>query len=298
MILLLVIIAGCDDDRDPAGQLPDSNIELTDGFCMVSGDQVVLNHHDIAYYDFSAHLLYLKSPKTFSDVLSVYGVSAVYAGWEKMYDLNLHPGYSSTMPQGPFIWTEPTFYPDYIIAIDQMWTYEQILDGSADSREDPRIVEALEKYGQFRNGLQCVIDTILYTSPEEVEVRLELTNPDEENYYYLDPGKMGMGLFHYFTNGLYVWDSVSYQYLTQEVEVIPPDPWDSYDMEWMSLLEGGSSVTLTISYDLFDTVQPGTYAAFFTFPGMHFQVEREDLEQANGRIWLGDIDMHSTMMVE
>lgn len=298
LVPLLFLLAGCEKEKFPADPLPDSNIELTDGFCLVSGDQVVLNHEDIEYYDYSAHALYLKSPKTFSEVFKVFGVSAVYAGGEEIYNLSLNPGYSSFMPQGPIIWTDPTFYPDYIIAIDMMWTYEQLLESAADVREDPRIVEVLKKYGQFRNGLHCEITSITYTSQEDVEVELELTNPDMENYYYLDPGKMEMGLFHYFTNGLTVWDQVSSQYVSSEIEHIQPDPWDSFDMEWMSLLEGGSSVTLTITYDQFGALQAGSYEAFFTFPGMHYQVERDDLDQQDGRIWMGDIEMGSQVVVE
>lgn len=298
LVPLFFLLAGCEKEKFPADQLPDSNIELTDGFCLVSGDQVVLNHEDIGYYDYRAHLLYLKFPMKFSEVFEVYGISAVYAGGEEIYNLSLHPGYSSSRPQGPFIWTDPTFYPDFIIAIDKMWTYEQLLEGTADEREDSRIVEALEKYGQFRNGLHCEITSVTYTSPEDVEAQLELTNPDTENYYYLDPGKMEMGLFHYFTNGLTVWDKVSSQYVSSEIEHIQPDPWDSFDMEWMSLLEGGSSVSLTIAYDQFGELQPGTYSAFFTFPGMHYQVELENLDQQDGRIWMGDLEMSGQVVVE
>jgi hypothetical protein len=69
-------------------------------------------------------------------------------------------------------------------------------------------------------------------------------------------------------------------------------------MEWMSLLEGGSSVTLTIAYDQFGALQPGTYDAFFSYPGMHHQVGRSDLEQQDGRIWLGDIEMGGEVVVE
>jgi hypothetical protein len=298
LFLLLFLAAGC-EKKDPADILPDSKIELTDGFCLVAGDQVVLNHHDIEYYDFSAHIIYLKPPLTFTDVFELYGVSAVYAGAEEIYSLSLHPGYSSTMPVDPIIWTSPTFYPDYVIAIDKMWTYQQMVEGLADKREDPRIREALEKYGQFRNGLQCEITSISYNSPDDVEVSLELTNADAENYYYLDPGKMGMGLFHYFTNGLTIWDPVSSLYVSPEIEPIAPDPWNSYDMEWMSLLEGGSSVSLTITYDQFEELQPGTYDAFFSFPGMHHQVAgRDDLDQPGGRIWIGDIEMSGGVVVE
>ena len=297
-ILLLFLTAGCEKEQFPANQLPDSDIELTDGFCLVAGDQVVLNHHDIEYYDYSAHTIYLKPPRTFSEVFEVYGVTSVYAGGNKIYNLSLHPGYSSTMPFEPIIWTDPTFYPDYIIAIDKMWTVQEMLGGAADPREDSRIVEALEKYGQFRDGLQCEITSITYSSAEDVEVSLELTNADAENYYYLDPGKMGMGLFHYFTNGLTVWDPVSSLYISSEMEPVSPDPWNSFDMEWMSLLEGGSSVSMTLTYDQFGALRPGTYDAFFSFPGMHFQVNREDLDQPDGQIWMGDIEMGGEVVVE
>lgn len=294
-ILLLLLAAGC--EKDPADLLPDSDIELTDGLCLVSGDQVVLSHLDIDYYDFNAHLIYLKT-KTFPDVFGVYGVTALYAGGEKIYDLSLHPGYSSSMPEGPFIWTDPTFYADNIIAIDRMWTFQQMTSDLTDEREDHRIKEALEEYGQFRNGLRCEITSIQYNSAEDVTVQLELTNSDPGNYYYLDPGRMGMGLFHYFTNGLYLVDQEGTTIYSNNAEHIQPDPWDSYDMDWMSLLEGGDSVTLTVTYDSFDTVPPGSYVAFFTFPGLHHQVEKEDLEQQDGRIWLGKLELMGQVEVE
>jgi hypothetical protein len=259
---------------------------------------VVLNHFDIEYYDYGAHLVYLKSPYSFEEDIEKRGVSAVYAGGEEIYALSFHPAYLSSMPQGPFIWTDPTFYPDFIVAIDWMWTYRQMADGIPDPRKDPRIVEALKKYGQFREGLHGEIVSIDFSSPEDVVVELELTNRDAGNYYYLDPGKMGMGLFHYFTNGLIMWDSATSRPVTHEMETIQPDPWDSFDMEWMSLLEGGSSVTLTIAYDQFEAVQQGSYDAFFTFPGMHNHVDRDDLEQVDGRLWLGEIEMSSKVVID
>jgi len=295
-ILLLFLAAGC--EKNPADLLPDSDIELTDGLCLVSGDQVVLNHHDIDYYDFSARMIYLKNSTSFSEVFGEYGVSALYSGGEKIYDLSLKPGYSSTMPEGPFIWTDPTFYPDFVIAISHMWTYGQRALDLPDERDDPRIVKALEKYGQFRHGLQCEIISIGYNTPENVEVRLKLTNHDAVNYYYLDPVKMGMGLFHYFTNGLSLVDLDDYKVYANGADHIQPDPWDSWDLAWMSLLEGGSSVNLTITYDHFENVPPGSYHAFFSFPGVPYHVERADLEQQDGRLWMGELLLDSQVEVE
>ncbi len=246
LVLLLFLCAGCEKEMDLADRLPRSSIELTDGYCLVAGDQVVVNHYDISYYDYGAHLVYLKSHRSSAEFLEEAGSLTVYAGGEEIYTAGIHPGYSSYMPTEPFIWTFPTFYEDYIIAIDLMLaTYEAITMEVNDIREDQRIVKALKKYGQYREGLHCEIVSCNYTAPDKVVLRLELSNMDEVNYYYLDPEKMGIGLFHYFSNGLSLWDSEERQAYSNQTEHLSPDPWDSWDMDWMSLLEGGSSATWT-----------------------------------------------------
>ncbi|MDF1576671.1 MAG: hypothetical protein P1P86_15910 [Bacteroidales bacterium] len=297
-MLLLLVLAGCETEKDPAEEPLDPSLLLTDGFCLLSKNRVVLNHYDIDYYDYSAHLIYLKEPLDFEKEFTVPGTASVYADSTRIYDLSLFSAVASYIVYGPLILVPQIFYPDFVIALDKMWTSQELTEGAADEREDPRIAEALEKYGQFRQRLVCEIRSLTYTSPEDVEVRLELSNPDEESYYYLDPGKMGMGLFHYFTNGLTVWDPASSRYIDSETEPVQPDPWNSFDMEWMSLLEGGSSVSLTIDYGQYGELQPGSYDAFFTFPGLHHQVDRGDLDQQDGRIWLGDIEMSGALVVE
>ncbi len=201
------------------------------------------------------------------------------------------------MPQGPVVWTHPTFYEDNVIAIDQIHSYAMIVGTQADCREDPRIVEALKKYGQYREGLQVEISSIKYSSGNDVQLKLKLTNKDSESYYYLDPGKMGMGLLHYFTNGLFLQDDEAHISYQSQMEHVQPEPWDSWDLEWMSVLEGGDSVTLSISYDNFEEVPPGTYSAFFSFPGLS-HVERAELDQKDGRIWLGYIPLYGEVAVE
>ncbi len=56
LVLLLFLFAGCEKEIDLADRLPESSIELTDGYCLVAGDQVVVNHYDISYYDYGAHV--------------------------------------------------------------------------------------------------------------------------------------------------------------------------------------------------------------------------------------------------
>lgn len=297
LVLLFFVLAGCEKEMDLADRLPESSLELTDGYCLVAGDQVVVNHRDISYYDYGAHLLYLKSHRSSAEFLEEAGSLTVYAGGEEIYTVSTQPGYSSFATPGPMIWTFPTFYEDYIIAIDLIGTYEVLMAEGGDSREDPGIVKALKKYGQYREGLHCEIVSSNYSAPGEVLLHLKLTNRDEVNYYYLDPEKMGMGLFHYFTNGLTLWDVDERQSYTNRTEHISPVPWDSWDLEWLSLLEGGSSVTITLEYYNFETVPAGTYTAMFQFPGLA-HVDRDQLAQRHGQIWLGKLRLNGELVVQ
>ena len=297
LILLLFLVAGCEKKLDLADRLPESSIELTDGYCLVAGDQVVVNHRDISYYDYGAHLVYLKSHRSSAEFLEEAGSLTVYAGGEEIYTVSTQPGYSSFAPSGPIIWTFPTFYEDNIIAIDLIGTYEVLMAEGGDVREDPRIVKALKKYGQYRKGLHCEIVSCMSSAPDELVLRLKLTNRDDVNYYYLDPEKMGMGLFHYFSNGLSLWNAEERQSYTNQTEHISPSPWDSWDLDWMSLLEGGSSVTITLEYKNFESVPPGSYWALFRFPGLA-HVKRDQLAQRHGQIWLGKLQLKSEVVVE
>jgi len=295
LILLFLLCAGC--DKDLSDLFPGSDLELTDGFCLVAGDQVVLNHHDIDRYDFGAHIIYLKSKRTLSGILEHAGTLKVYAGGEEIYTLTRQPGYSSMAPEGPFIWTDPTFFEDHLISIQQIFPFQIFTGELDDAREDPRIVEVLKKYGQYREGLLCEISSIQINSPE-VMLTLELSTRDNDNYYYLDPDKMGLGLYHYFTNGLYLRNRETNDTYTHHTLHVQPDPWDSWDLEWMSLLEGHGSVEITLTYTSFEAVPPGNYWASFGFPGLQNQVEHNELVQQDGYIWLGGLSLFKEMVVE
>ena len=168
-------------------------------------------------------------------------------------------------------------------------------DTLSDPRADPNIIEALEKYGQFRNGLSLSIDEISIQRPERVSFRFTVTNEDNVNYYILSPDKMGTGLFHYFTNGLYLYNQET-GWLVHQDEVISPEPWDSWDQSWLDLLKGKSSRSYTITYQDFDEIPPGTYDTYFRYPGL-YHVEQGEIGLSQGRIWLGEISTGSEITV-
>ena len=276
----------------------DPSLHLTDGFCLIKDSRVVLNHYDIDYYDYSAHLIYLKDPGAFEEKFQTMGPASVYADSTRIYDLSLVSLAASYIPQGPVIWFPFWFYTDDIIHIDQAWESLTILADGPDPREDPRIVEALKKYDQFRHGIQFEIVSVEYNSPEDVVLELDMWNEDAVNYYYWDPEKIGMAQYHYVTLGLSLHDTADGTRYHHQVEPVSSESWYSTDLDYMSLLMSDSTVRLTIAYDHFDTVPPGNYIALFEFAAPTFKIERDDLEQADGRIWLGEQYLSGEVVVE
>ena len=293
-ILLLFVLAGCDIEKDPVDEPLDPSLHLTDGFCLLANNRVVLNHYDIDYYDYGAHLIYLKSPINFEEEFKVPGTASVYADSTRIYDLSLVSAVASYIQYGPLIMVPQVLYPDYTVNIEHFWFPEQVAKEGNNPCEDPRIVEALKKYGQFRHGLQCEILSFWYNAVDGVILELELRNEDQVNYYYWDPEKLGMEHYHYVTNGLFLKDEVTGQSYTHHIQSLS---WAGADPDRMSLLESDSSHILTITYEYFDELPPGNYDAYFGFPAPHYNVAREDLDQENGRIWLGDLDLYAEVVI-
>jgi len=293
--MVSLLILSCEHKQDLGPEfLQSCELELTDGFCLVSDDRVVLNHHQIEYYDYSTHLVYLKDQVSFTEDIVGSGVNAVYAGGDSIYRLANMNAYDSYMPDGPLIWNQ-SFYNDYVMHIDLLRMLDSDLQD--DPRVDPRIVEALLKYDQFHEGLACEIVDVQMVEPGHVLLELELKNEDDFDYCYLDPDKMGLGLFHYFTNGLFLRNAYREPF-THQLEVIYPDPWDAWDPGWLSVIESGETVSLTIEYLAFDEFPPGDYTAWFRFSGLSGQVQKDDLLQAGGRIWLGDLDLSVPLTID
>jgi len=289
--LLLVLIIGCDQDEI-------GPIRKGEGLSMTIGDKVVLTAKDIDYYDLSTHFIYLKGTNSFLTDKLVRDSFQIYANSEKIYKGTFHSWYMSSMPLGPAIYTPGLFYGDYLVPI----TYGSYInqDGKKvppiDLRSDPRIIEALKSWNQLHVGLQCEILSVQFKSSGKVSLELELINNDSFNYYYLDPEKMGLGLFHYFTNGLSLWSPTLKQSFENHIQHIQPDPWDSWDMNWLSLIRSREKKVIRINYIDFDPITAGQYKLYFRFPGLS-HVEKAELVQRNGRIWLGDLDLSQDFQI-
>ena len=279
LIAISLLIAGCakTDNYSPIGS----------NFWLKMGGKSIVTASDIDFYDISTHMIYLKNEAPYLKNVFQGGSISVNVKDDEIYTCSFHSLHLSTAPQGAYISCSPSFYPDDIIRINFM----QFIDANGkpqctDPRADKRIIAALKKDRLYHEGLRCEIQSVNYSNGKLV-LNIELSNPDTFDYYYLDPDKMGIGLFHYFTNGPYFWNNQNQSFTHQET-VIHPVPWNSWEKGWLSLIKSGERKKITINYQHFDIIPAGKYKMLFCFPDI-FWISQKDRILKDGRIWMGSI---------
>ena len=68
--------------------------------------------------------------------------------------------------------------------------------------------------------------------------------------------------------------------------------------EWLSVIKPGGSKTFSIHYPIGSPFNPGEYEVTFIYPGLLFQVSRNELFQADGGIWLGKIMTRTNIVIK
>jgi hypothetical protein len=262
------------------------------GFHMNTGSPIILEQNDIDYYDSSAHLIYLNTGHPL--IKSISGALIdIYVDNTLIYPLVLFPMITSSYSRsGANIMSWPSIYPDNLIFID----YSNY-GGVTDKRNDNRILDVLKKNGKYHEGLSCVLQSVQVTTDQKVKLDFTLSNNDTYDYYYLDPVKTGLKLFNYFTSGLILTDSQEHTFV-QKGGSTQPVPWNSWDKGWLSLIRTGEKTNISIVYDQFDAIPSGLYHASFQFPGLTFQVKKSDIQQIDGRIWLGEMTVTKDITIK
>lgn len=272
--------------------LQDENLTLTTAkerplSQLILQDKAWISSDDIERYDWSAHLIYFKRDMVLSDKdVSTFGKPfIVTAGGVKCYLGALWALYSSIMPDAPVILATPSLYSDDIVCISLELLKKQ------DPRNDLRVKEALIKKGQFHAGLQCTLDrveVITKNDSSSVKYTYTLHNLDVDGLYVLDPDLMGSGLFHYFTNGVYL-NNIVHHYWAENREVEKPEPWNHWEKSWHSRIESGKSITRTVLLEGYPRIVPGEYQCTFQFPSPS-NIEKDRRKLYDGRIWMGRIN--------
>ncbi len=281
--LFLLIIVSCEKQG-------------TGTFQIALGNKVWITDSDIESYDFSSQLIYLKQDDLMTSNPAQFfrfykGPFEVQLDGRKIYEGKFHASYSSTMPFGAYI-SVPQFYSRDIIHIAYSDTNTTNL---YDPRNDSQIISSMKKLGLYRAGLSCTIDEIRVNKSDqdlntsEVQFTFTIKNNDPVNYYIPDPDLMGNELFHYFTNGLYFVNPVDKKFYSYKGESTSPQPWDDWKTQWLFLLKKGEEISRTMTLQKYEYISPGEYSCSFSYPGLSYQISKEERDQANGKIWMGSI---------
>jgi hypothetical protein len=293
--LLIIAMIACTDNTE-------SNLLLSNGFNIQIGSKIVLNTSNIDYYDHSAHYIYLIEGAALD--LSMIDESKFWVlGRDKqfVYEGIVDPfNYNSNS----VFWSNQGFLflldnPGKVLKLVYNNDFREIAEGAYDPRNDNRIIEALKADGLYHCGLSCEIDTVFKNPENGLTLRLKLINNDSFNYYYLDPGKMEFKQYHYFTNGLSLYQWVPFaSYHNNVMHVVPEMSPCCWGEDWVSLIRSGETKILELTYDQFDEFPSGRYCAVFRFHGEMIRPVAGSTIFENGRMWLGDIQIAQNVTIE
>jgi len=245
------------------------------------GDNFIYDYSDIGLYDSSTHIIYFKEMHPELDKIRQLSF-VCYDEGDSIYQGEFWPSYFSSLPSGSYVSISPFFYQNYALRIE----YRESIN--PDLRNDPRIIESLKDRELLHSGLTGTIQTLEITG-SLARLDFVVTNMDKTTLLILDPDKMGHKLFHYFTNGLYLRDLSTNNIIASKLEYQAPVPSNGWKKDWLTELSPGESALFTFVYSFDKAISPGNYSAWFDYPGLSSQVDIDEVFQASGRIWLGDI---------
>jgi hypothetical protein len=260
-----------------------------------------VSNDDIQFYDYSSHCIYLKGDKSqffendtgnffmFSPVV-IDKPFVVVANGEKCYVGSFHSLLLSTAPSGPYMdEMDVGYFPKDVMHISRSWS------SIPDMRNNSNLRDALITLGLYHGGISITLRSaaiIENSDTSTVEYAFILINNDQDNLYVIDPDKMGIDLFHYFTNGIVLQAAGA---LFQSEYKKTQSPSVSYDASWFTLVPINSSIERTVKLRGYQKIISGSYNCSFTFANPN--VEKANRYLTGGRIWLGSV-ASSTITIE
>ncbi|MBK7628708.1 MAG: hypothetical protein IPJ16_16175 [Bacteroidales bacterium] len=286
---IILILTSCEQEKiipepvpdpvpDPVNIKKDSLVKET---IFRIGKDLYYKYSDIELYDSSTHILYFKTthPEFDKNDRSYF---TFFVNKDSIYKGDFWPSFLSSWPTRPYVSTWPFWLQNFALRFENKYNVKP------DLRNDPRIIKAFKDHELLHSGLIVSINSV-ECGTSEVKFTFTLTNKDNSTLLFLDPEKMGLNLFHYYTNGLLFrklpWTTAT---TTVKIPYQAPAYNNMWKREWLSVIKPGESKTFVINYPISSQFNSGDYEVTFNYPGLLFQVSRDELIQADGRIWLGD----------
>jgi hypothetical protein len=257
-----------------------------------------LTNNDIEFYDFSSHSIYLKKDKSyfFENYDSNFCqftprlISRPFvfiAGNKRCYVGAFHSGLLSMAPAGPYMdELDVCYFPSDVMHISRAWS------GDEDLRSSPKLKEALIALDLYHGGLEIELVSFKIVNNSDtsiVDYSFKITNNDQDNLYVIDPLKMSSELFHYYTNGPHLWNYSKSLYIYSEYKkTVPPEPHDSWDVDWFTLIRSKQQIERTVRLKGYPYIPEGNYISYLNFANPK-KIQKENRYLSNGRIWIGSI---------
>jgi len=253
---------------------------------------------DIACYDFSAHLIYLKEDKDkFFRDFTAHGFYfdflikpfVLVASQQRIYLGGLLNSFATSSLMPCFIHIDNSqlqIYPKDIIPIS---TGYNLNGSSADVRSDERIKNALIEANLYHAGLGVQlnsIDIIENADTSTVRYTFTVVNNDADVLYVPDPALMGNEIFHYFTNSIVLYNDSTIYFAAYHAPA--GVSWNSWSPTWFTRLYHQSYMQRTVTQKGYPKFKKGTYHCSFEFSGPKV-IQKEQRQVADGRYWIGEI---------
>ncbi len=275
VVFTLIILTSCENDN-------------SDVFFRIGPPNFEFKFSDIELYDTSTHIIYFKNE--YNDLKNLdKGSFAFFDNGDPIYSGILWPGYSSLAPKDPFIMTPP-MYGNYALRIGS-WQ-----NSKPDLRNDPGIIQLLNQHHILHSGL-AISDISIKIAGPQLSFRFSISNQDRSDLLIIDINKTGPKLFHFFTNGLYIYDSSNNEVFSSTIQHQDPNSWNDWKIDWLTEIKSGESKAFTIDYPINNPIATGEYTVRFEFPGLGHQVTKDQLYQGTDRIWLGGVLIKQQILI-
>ncbi len=245
---------------------------------------------DIEIYDFSTHMVYLKKdiqhyPFWHEELLFTTKTIILTVDGNKKYEMFIWPLHFSSLPPGPRVDFYPFFEPGdmFRIALE----FAVFGQNEHDPRNDPAIKEALISEELYHAGIECSLNMV-DIKKKTVNYAFSVKNNDVDPLYLLDPQKAGDDIFHYYSYGLHLMDTVRNQYYYPVYNDIAPEPPDEINISWFSRVKPGGEMQGSVTMEVAEEVKSGEYICLFYYSSPSF-IDKQTRLRADGRIWMGKV---------
>ena len=193
------------------------------------------------------------------------------------------------MPPTPYFISDCFFSGTRILKIGYLGDGDNLLNSTP-------ITDALKNKGKFRSGLSVKINEIeVIKTGEQTDVITSVTihNHDSNPYLIPDVDKMGERFFTDFTGALSFF-SIEGGTHSFKKDNNSDRARDGINLNDLSVIEGNSSKTFSYRSRKYHPILPGKYKVHLRFGGIEYTADNFDLDQKDGRIWVGVIKATKT----